>query len=297
MATIKKIAEELNWEGNKKEAYGKFNGFTVSLIQNISYMNQADNFKKLIIPFEKLTTESFNTLKNFIETNKKELKVLVYDLGSETLVIRLKEVFKGINGEGIKEILSILIKGLLEARVEPKTTCIYCGEDETDDLTYINQVKLPAHRKCKEDAIVNNVHSQSVQAKNSSSAYFGAVMGAIIGVIPYAVAVWFGWYVGLLSILTGFVSYYGFKTMGGKVNKSTKFIISIISMAIVLLSNVAIVQIVASMNNVSFADVLSIPELHAAFIEMLSMSAIFGFIGVVAVFSKIARDESPITIK
>lgn len=47
MATIKKIGTDLNWEITKKAIYGDYKGFSVTLIQNISYTNQQKNFKAL----------------------------------------------------------------------------------------------------------------------------------------------------------------------------------------------------------------------------------------------------------
>ncbi len=102
--------------------------------------------------------------------------------------------------------------------------------------------------------------------------------------IPYAIAVWFGWYVGLLTFLTGYAAYKGFMMFGGQTIKSTKFTVSIIALLMIVLSNFAIIEVIALEYNVPFRVVLSNDEISSVFFEMLGMSILFGLLGISAVF-------------
>lgn len=293
MASIKKISFELNWELDKRVAYGNFKGFNVTLEQSISFGNAHNNFKVLYIPYERITVGSIKLLEGFIQANKKALRFIVVDVKEDIIIARLNETFKGANAKTIMESLEILDEGLRQVSAVPKKTCAYCNLDATDSVTFINKIKLPSHHSCKQEAIAANTaqRNQYDNQPNSPMGYVGALIGALVGVVPYAVAVWFGWFIGLLTILAGIASYQGFKLLGGHANKSTKYIISVFSFIAILLSNIGLMSVIAIANNVTISDVFSHPALNAAFMESFGMSALFGLIGVGYVFSRIRRDE------
>lgn len=293
MATVKKIASEMNWEYQKNAAYGEYNGFSISLIQNISYGNSQNNFKLLYVTYNRLSTGSVAVLNSFVEAHKKELRFFKYDINEGLLSARLNEGFKPLNVERLQELLTTLQQGLSEAGATPKNTCAYCEQEADGSVTYINQIKLPAHDACRQEAIEKNQEMKKAMQSQPSSpmGYVGAVAGAILGAIPFAIGVWFGWYVGILTVLTGFISYEGFKFLGGKADKFTKYLIAVVSLGAILLSNYALMGVVAVQNNVAVSDVLAVQEIKAIFTEMLGMSALFGLLGVIAIFSRIKRDE------
>ncbi|MBN2540219.1 MAG: hypothetical protein JXB08_01705 [Bacilli bacterium] len=293
MAFVKKIAADLNWDLNKNTAYGVYKGFQVTLSQNVSYTNSQNNFKLLSIPLEPVSAEAAGMLQNYVVANKKELRFIDFAVEKHMFSARLNEMFKQIKSEHVINILDLLIKEFQELGLTPKTTCVYCNEEESDTFTYINGIKFPAHDRCKQEAIRKHEETKKeIEGEpNGMKSYVAGIIGAVIGVIPYAIGVWFGWYIGLLTIITGFAAYKGFQMGGGHAVKSTKYILSAITLAVVILSNFGIIEFIAIQYGVSFADVLSFQELRDIFYEMLAMSALFGLIGVIAVFVKIKRDE------
>lgn len=294
MATVKKIGTELNWEVQKRAIYGDYKGYSVSLIQNFSYTNQQDNFKMLYIPYSNLDRSKEEELVAFINTNKKSLRILMFDLDHGIFSARLTEGFKGINALILSKIMNIIIEGFTRVDVTPKNTCAVCGLDNYDSIIYMDKIKLPAHESCKSKVISDNEQLEGIKEPFSLKGYLGAIIGAVIGAIPYAVAVWFGWYIGLLTFLTGFACYEGFKRTGGKLQKPTKFIVGLIAFIAILLSNVGLMGVIALQYSATIADVLSVPEIFSIFMESLGMSALFGILGIAAVFSRIRRDERQI---
>ncbi len=57
----------------------------------------------------------------------------------------------------------------------------------------------------------------------------GALLGALVGAIPWALAFSFGWFVSYLGFAIILLAFKGYKLFGGKVKKSTVFILAIVT--------------------------------------------------------------------
>ena len=298
MASIKKIATELNWDIEKKAIYGNYSGFEITLEQNLSYSNSQNNFKILYIPYNNISSSDAGALLDYMNVNKKELRALKFDITQNLLSIRMNEGLKGINAERLKEILNSILSKFSLLGITARNTCVYCNDEPTDSTVYINKVKLPSHESCKQAAIVKSKEQQDQYNSEPGSilGYVGGLTGAIIGSIPYAVAVWFGWYLGIITILAGILSYYGFTLLGGKPKKHTKYIISLFTFGAIVLSNFGLMYYIALDNNATLQQVWDYPPLREIFTESFTMSAVFGLIGVFFVFSRIKNDEQEINI-
>ncbi len=298
MASIKKIGTELNWDIEKKAIYGNYSGFDVTLEQNISYGNSQNNFKILYIPYNDITSATAGVLNGYLKANKKELKLALFEVKQDMLIARLGEGLKGINAERLKEILQLIVSQFAQLSIETKDTCAYCNQEPVDAIAYINKIKLPSHESCKQNAIAN-VQAQKEKLANEPSSplgYMGAIAGAVIGAIPFTVALLFNWYIGILSILTGVVCYEGYKLLGGKVNKTTKYILSLISFTVILATNIILAYSIVLEYDVTLNQVLNNVGAKEYLIESVGMSALFGLIGVFYVFSRIKNDEHKIEI-
>lgn len=298
MASIKKIGTELNWDIEKKAIYGNYSGFEITLEQNLSYSNSHNNFKILYIPYNNISSSDAGALSDFINLNKKDLKAINYEVKQNILTIRLNEGIKGINAERLKEVLDKYITKFSQLGITPRKTCIYCNDESTDSTVYINKVKLPSHESCKQAAIAKANEQKEILNEQPGSilGYIGGLVGAILGAIPYAVAVWFGWYIGIITILAGILSYYGFNLLGGRPKRYTKYIISLFTFGAIILSNVGIMFYIALDNDATIQQVWNHPELKGIFTESFGMSALFGLIGVFFVYSRIKNDEKQIEI-
>ncbi len=300
MATIKKIAAELNYELDKRVAYGNHKGYQVTLIQNFSAMNAQDNFKILCVPFSKIDTTKRDTLVRFIAEFKKELRVVKYDINADLITIRLNEGFKGIKAETITSILDLLLEGFAKAGMSPLENCIYCGEEHPDTSTYIDRVKFHAHETCRQDTIKKVEERKATKYEGNGNALMGiigAILGAIVGAIPWTVGVWFGWFVSPLALITGFASYAGFKILGGEYRPYVKYLVPIVSLITIILSNLVIVMMVAYMNDVSFTFVLQLEDVGDFLVEAMMFSLGFGALGLFYVFRKIKQDGDVAEIK
>lgn len=299
MANVKNLATQMGWEIEDKTAYGVYQGFELSLFQNVDFNNAKNNGKILFVAIQLPSIGVIQLLDQDLLANKKELRINSVIVSPDFVQVQFKEVMKTLSFEQFEQFLQQFIVILQHHNATPKQTCVYCGLDDCDTTTYLNRVRFRAHAACVETVKQKNteIYTQKMSEATNGIGYVGALLGAIIGAVPYAIAVWFGWYIGLLTFLTGFISYEGFKLMGGVAKKPTKYVIGAITFGIVLLSNVALMGVVALDNNVTIADVLAVEDIRAIFYESLSMSAIFGILGILLVFGRIKRDEHQSVIK
>ena len=293
MASLKKIATELNWDLSKREAYGKHNGFDVTLIQNFSAMNSTNNFKLLHVTYEHATQEQVAQLEAFVKTNKKELRFFAYEIRNNMVAARVNEGFKGLNAESLKTVLDLLLEGFSSSGLTPKVNCVYCGNDSTDTDTYINKVKFPAHESCKQSAIgIQKQRREEVNEGEGNVALglIGAILGALVGSIPWALGVYAGWFVAPLAAITGFCSYEGYKLLGGKYKTYLVYVIPVVSLLAILVSDYILITIQAAELNMNWDQLMSIQNNREIVYQTVGMSVLFGIFGLIYIFNKIKQD-------
>lgn len=122
------------------------------------------------------------------------------------------------------------------------------------------------------------------------SGYIGAILGALIGAIPFGVGVWYGWFVGPFAAICAYASYYGYKKLGGQPTQTTKFAIPVISLIAVLLTNVVIIMIIANQAGATFSQVINFGPLQEYLRETFIMSLVFGALGVFYIFRQISEE-------
>lgn len=299
MASIKKIATELDWEFEKLKTYGTFKGYDMSLVQHMSYSNAQNVFKLLHIPCDQITQGNIGIITDFLNINKKAYRIFGVEISETLITIRFNEMYKGIKPEKLIQILDGITYKLSTLGISKRTLCIYCNKENPDTVTYINDIKFPSHNSCKIEAI-GEVAAQQQAMKDEPGnplAYFGAMVGALIGVIPYTILTMLGWFLGILTILTGTACYKAYKLSKGKVTKSTKWFISIISLVTVVFSNFLVLGVLAVVYEVTIIDLLSVSEIANATLELMGMSVLFGLIGSFYTFSRVKRDEFKTVIK
>lgn len=120
--------------------------------------------------------------------------------------------------------------------------------------------------------------------------YLGALVGALIGAIPFGVGVWYGWFVGPFAAICAYASYFAFKKLGGEPQQETKILIPVISLIAILLTNVAIVMLIAVEAGATFSQVLNFEPIREYLVETFMMSILFGVLGIYYIYRQIAAD-------
>lgn len=128
---------------------------------------------------------------------------------------------KRFNGTAYDCVLAAL-SAAESAGYEPMPVCPYCGRTGCDVAAhYKNQYRL-AHYGCLNDA-ANEAGDTAEQTKEKGSyilGIIGAILGMLVGTIPSLLTIVFlGMEYAVLFALIPICAYYGYKFLGGKMNR------------------------------------------------------------------------------
>lgn len=223
MATLRSIVEDLNLELEKAVAKGTYDGFDITLIQNIDVMGQQPAFKNLFITFDEITQQKATSFVEYVKEVSSNLPISDFKFASTYMVFKLDESTKGLETTDLKELLDLLLEKARSLMIEPSSKCIYCGL-ETKETIVLNKVERKAHKRC---------HDQELERKEEEKknvGYFapilGALIGSAIGAIPFLVVFFFFNSIAYLMILIAPATFFGYKTLGGVFTPKAKYIVA-----------------------------------------------------------------------
>lgn len=132
---------------------------------------------------------------------------------------------------------------------------------------------------------------------NRLKGIIGALIGGIIGVIPWVLVYVYGKYMfSLLAIFIGLGASYGYKKLGGTMDKKTPLIISIISVIIIILTTLLVIPCLLilqegySLNSYTFGLLYGNNEFVTAILHDLFVSIVFTIMGVLPVINDLKRE-------
>jgi len=307
MATLKKLAEELNFQMNgRKLAYGTFRGFTITFEQHISYTNSQDIYKVIYIPCDFISDKQRDYLQVYFSDRKKELPNFQFFYSEQLVEVHMYEVFKTLNKEKLTLALNTIIDGLTKAEVSPLSKCVFCGEEGPNSTTKINNILLPAHDLCLEKAKAEQ-GAASAEYEQQENRYlegtFGAIIGALIGSIPWIlVSMFTNFYAGILAVVIGYSAYFFYKKFGGKVTSKTKIIITFVTLLGILFTNFFLASYVIIVNDGvlvydNYVLVYTDPIIGPLLLQDLGLGLLIGSFGLYSVYKRVQIDEKRVSIK
>ncbi len=299
MNLCKSLAQIRGWEYRKPYVYGKIDNYLITVRQVIDYLNTANNCKLVFIPLTTITQEQADNLMQFLNDNKKELKVRAFDLDRGVLVLRLHETFKGYTLEQFDKLIETLVKFLKDYEISTVPTCLYCNNGDVNAIMKVDKIAFHAHEECIAKAqcdLENTKNEYKKQKKNYVSGMIGAFIGAIIGAIPWMLLELFWGFAAVLSLLIGYAAYYGYQKLGGLTTKTTKWLILIPCLFAVVVSNLfAITNYLLSEEiELSFSEYVKVytdSEISRDILANLGIGILFFLLGYISIFRKIKADE------
>ena len=143
----------------------------------------------------------------------------------------------------------------------------------------------------------NSSNPITVENNNMLLGIIGAILGALVGSIPWIISyVYLEYIFSVLSLVIGFGSYYGYKLFKGKMTKKVPLIISIISVLTIVVVTLVIIPLLLLIKedlpaNFTFLKLLYMSEdFKSAIIGDLIISLLFTIAGVVGIYQKIKSD-------
>ncbi|QVK16896.1 hypothetical protein KHQ81_08255 [Mycoplasmatota bacterium] len=217
--SLKNYAEKKGWTINKSIAYGEERGYLFTVIQR-------QRFKKFIVPLTHITDVEQESVKNFLNDQKTELKLHEFGFNNSVLFINVKEVFSLMTEDEINSLLSNLTNFLITNNIGTQKYCVFCGLENPDDQCSLKKIQFHTHNYCYEYYLRSKKKKKKDFARRN---YFlgtiGALLGGLIGTIPWFIVSYFGFYASFLGYLIGIASLKGYKTLGGKYGFKTRWII------------------------------------------------------------------------
>lgn len=282
------LEKGLNIQGNV--ATGKINGYEVNFELNV-YAKQ----NPLLINFSTFTTpeqknEILKKLRSF------GFKFIQYDFNSLGLIIGANDITIGRLLKRLDDILDAVTETLKEVDAKDSNYCPLCGS-EINDLESINcsienyNINLcPVCGEGYNKKMEEEQKAYDEQPNNYLKGFGGALIGALAGI-----AIAFALYLaGFISSLSAFVAVllgsFLYKKFGGKQNKVMVVILSLTTLASMVLA-VYLVYIFASYQAAveeglsysgieAFNILMGNDEFQNAFISDMVMMLLFSFIGI-----------------
>jgi hypothetical protein len=117
-----KLAENSQWKVNNEEqtVFGDFNGYLFTGLEG-------KGFKAFITSVAGIAPEALQTLRKFLDSNFKALKLRNYEVNDNFLCVRMQEGLIPLSSEKMEYLLA-QISGLLSLGDLPTDACAVCGQ-------------------------------------------------------------------------------------------------------------------------------------------------------------------------
>lgn len=310
-SAFKKLARENEMTIDQGVAYGSMRGYATTLSEGMGYKLMVITTK---IPDadKKVAFEDALNSKN-LEKEFRVQRIVFWEHGFTINFLDNPGTMKKINA-----FIEWFFPLLDEAEAQKSNICSKCGGDlgSSGTWTLINDIAYHFHDSCSagvQEEITQELEEMKRQDKSSYlTGTIGAVLGALIGAIPWAVLLYFGYFASIVGFLIGWLANKGYELLRGKNGKGKIVILILVSLVAIIVGNMAVdVFVIAEMITAgelpgfTYGDILpSIIELfkvdseyRTATIGNLVMGLIFAFLGIGSILLKTYRETKGTKIK
>lgn len=190
---------------------------------------------------------------------------------------------------------NIALPILHEYGIAPPQTCRLCGQGGCDSYAGVYGGYRPVHARCVqalgEKAEAEYQHNQ--QNGSYARGILGAILGGLVAAIPNLLTIWFMEVIySLLYALIPLGAYFGYKKLGGKMNKAGVAVVCLISVVVGLLIDPITVVIAFVSEGLPLSllpYIFANDEFIAVLMPEILKSLLFVALGIFIVWSKISR--------
>lgn len=174
-------------------------------------------------------------------------------------------------------ILDYIVDKLRENNIIGNDYCSVCGEvleSKNYSLAKMSPIIMPVHNDCL-DSFNNSIEDKKAsieeEEKNNNKSYLkgfvGAIIGGLIGTIPWIILYQMGYVAAYAAVLIGIGANYGYKIMGGS-NGSSRMPIIFVSILFVFGAGL-LIQYYTEIFIAFYDDGITVSELPQAFLFLL----------------------------
>lgn len=154
MPKLPKLGKELGFKSGKNIVYGIYEGYHVTIYHKLSilssFLNPSANFKKMFVAVELLNDEQSAKLIDFVNSNKKDLFIEHGNVQDSILLMTINEDLRSYNVKRYNQTMSKLVEYFKKDGIKPEYRCAFCGKEEVDHISIINDVAFPSHKACEQ---------------------------------------------------------------------------------------------------------------------------------------------------
>lgn len=262
---------------------------------------QGQGFKQIETYCTGASSDVLEAIRQDLLQHKKELGVNVILSDGNCLLLRYPEGFKSLKQETLAAILAKVTGLLKEKGIPGHDACTQCGGSDNTFIAYVGDIPLSLCDTCFQqlEADFLEAERQHEQAdKNYLPGSVGALLGALVGAIPWTIVAYFGFLAAILGFLIGRAALFGYKLFGGIPGRGTKWIVLLAALISLVLAELVILalQIRAEgihLNIFLFIAVLVQPEVLKAVALDLIPSLLLAGLGVFPLLTDIKAQEKP----
>lgn len=225
---IEEFAEGMGWKVEGDTAYGVVQGYAFNTTRNMY------GIATTIVWLGDMGPVTVGLLQEFFKANKKEHRIaqLPRLIHSGISITQNNPVGK-VKAEEIRGMIQAFAAWLAKLGVKPG--CTTCGKAEQNAFYTVNGVPIYLCPEC--GGAVTEAKEKELVAEskgNNILGIVGAVLGGIVGLIPWVLVGMAGRFSAICGLLLGFCIYYGFKIFKGKLHKKVFVILTVIIIAIIM---------------------------------------------------------------
>lgn len=305
---IKKYAKQNGLTVKNGVAYGIYRGYMLTLQEGAGWKS-AD--------FAISTTDELNGVlqgqlgQMLTDETRKEYRIMELGLSKSRLAVKFFDN-PGTMGK-MEAFIDVICNKLSACEVPGQNYCAHCGQPIDSALSaqdiLVGGAVCQMHDGCA-SSVERDVAAAQEEIKsqgNMVTGIIGAILGGIVGAIPWAFAVYNGWFVGIFGLLIAFAAKKGYELLKGKESKAKAVVIILVAIFSVVVAELGgwvfslIMEGGTLMESLEyFFFVLSIDgELQTRVISNLLMGLLFAGLGVFdvvrGIFSANSKKNTSVT--
>lgn len=302
-AALKRFAAENGMKMAKGCAYGELGGFLVTL-------SNQDNLRSLYLNYRAGAdvpeeNERRGRLDAFLASVKAQGNVLGYNVFSDGVQMSFRGTGKGM--ASLRALLPQLLGALAQDGFAGTACCSRCGgaTDGTEKIVLRDGKAQLMHEACitaLADEQREAVQQQSHSGNNYWMGLLGAVLGTLVGLIPWVLIARMGYFASIAGFLIGLCAKKGYELFRGKLGRPKLVALIVCSvLGVVLAQYVDVwIQVAIELDGYffSFGELTSIttqliltePEVLTPFLLNLVLGLVFALAGLWGVFAQTKQE-------
>ncbi len=210
-AQLEKIMELCSLKRYGDIAYGSVNGISVNVVYNTM---SSSAFVHFFIGRE--SGVSLSEINLFLKENHKEFRAKNAQQNGSAVTIMLDSQVKRIKPEHVAAFLDKSTAYLTQQGY--RSGCSVCGQDNDEGFTqqggFVLQMCAPCHERLA--AATTQIKQERAVTGSYLTGLLGAVLGAIVGIIPWVLIGMLGYIAGISGLIMAFLAYKGYLLLRGK---------------------------------------------------------------------------------